>query len=366
MSIPNSIIHAFKKCKSAKELWNSLQQMYEGSHDVKENKKDMLKQKFENFCQENNEKMASQYLRYVRLVDELIAAGVNMENQDVIRKFLRSLPHAWNIYFVTIQRIEDFRTLKLGEFLGILSAYQMEIDAQESKQTTYVPHGSTPLYAPIHNPPFQNYQLIHQLNSTPIITFPETQTPSTSHSNPFQTQLHCSHLDVSTSNNALMANDSNSTFKVIDEMCTPECLEKLISYNGSMLKSMMSLSQYKLLEKNFLEVERNYKEKIIELEKIISTKYVQTGSTSSSEYVTCSSDKSHRARSGYRNVSIEKVQVNHSNQSHAGISKSKTCQSSSEKYNSESSARRNFQKSSKDQPTCLVYGDTDHYATNCF
>ncbi|KAD4585521.1 hypothetical protein E3N88_23122 [Mikania micrantha] len=43
MAIPNSIIHAFKKCKSAQELWNSLQQMYEGSEDVKENKKDMLK-----------------------------------------------------------------------------------------------------------------------------------------------------------------------------------------------------------------------------------------------------------------------------------------------------------------------------------
>ncbi|KAD7117967.1 hypothetical protein E3N88_05235 [Mikania micrantha] len=62
MAIPNSIIHAFKKCKSAQELWNSLQQMYEGSEDVKENKKDMLKQKFENFCQQNNEKMTSQYL----------------------------------------------------------------------------------------------------------------------------------------------------------------------------------------------------------------------------------------------------------------------------------------------------------------
>ncbi|KAD2223654.1 hypothetical protein E3N88_41620 [Mikania micrantha] len=93
-----------KKCKSAKELWKFLQQMYEGSDDVKENKKDMLKQKFENFCQENNEKVASQYLRYVQLVDELTAAGVKLENQDMIRKFLRSLPLAWNIHSVTIQR----------------------------------------------------------------------------------------------------------------------------------------------------------------------------------------------------------------------------------------------------------------------
>ncbi|KAD3336673.1 hypothetical protein E3N88_32192 [Mikania micrantha] len=127
MAIPNSIIHAFKKCKSAQELWNSLQQMYEGSEDVKENKKDTLKQKFENFCQQNNEKMTSQYLRYVQLVDELVAACVKMENQDVIRKFLRSLPQAWNIYSVAIRRTENLRTLKLSELFGILSAYQMEI-----------------------------------------------------------------------------------------------------------------------------------------------------------------------------------------------------------------------------------------------
>ncbi|KAD5961365.1 hypothetical protein E3N88_12838 [Mikania micrantha] len=168
MSIPNSIIHAFKKCKSAQELWNSLKQMYEGSEDVKENKKDMLKQKFENFCQQNNENMSSQYLRYVQLVDELTTAGVTLDNQDVLRKFLRSLPKAWNIYSVTIRRTENLKTLTLGELFGILSAYQMELDAQESK-VSHLPSGSAALYAPINNPPYQNYQPLYHSTSTPTI-----------------------------------------------------------------------------------------------------------------------------------------------------------------------------------------------------
>ncbi|KAD5961007.1 hypothetical protein E3N88_12480 [Mikania micrantha] len=184
MPIPNSIIHAFKKCKSAQELWNSLQHMYEGYEDVKENKKDMLKRKFENFCQQNNEKMTSQYLRYVQLVDELVSAGVKMENQDVIRKFLRSLPHAWNIYSVAIRRIENLRTLKLSELFGMLGAYQMEIDAQEPKPTHATP-GSAALYAPINNSPYQSYQPVYHPTSTPIVSFPETSTPSTTHTNPF-------------------------------------------------------------------------------------------------------------------------------------------------------------------------------------
>ncbi|KAD4178673.1 hypothetical protein E3N88_27264 [Mikania micrantha] len=183
MSIPNSIIHAFKKCKSAQELWNSLKQMYEGSEDVKENKKDMLKQKFENFCQQNNENMSSQYLRYVQLVDELTTAGVTLDNQDVLRKFLRSLPKAWNIYSVTIRRTENLKTLTLGELFGILSAYQMELDAQESK-VSHSPSGSAALYAPINNPPYQSYQPLYHSTSTPTVTFPETPNSSNLASNP--------------------------------------------------------------------------------------------------------------------------------------------------------------------------------------
>ncbi|KAD6119379.1 hypothetical protein E3N88_10650 [Mikania micrantha] len=144
MAIPNSIIHAFKKCKSAQELWNSLQQMYEGSEDVKENKKDMLKQKFENFCQQNNEKMTSQYLRYVQLVDELVAAGVRMKNQDVIRNTLCT-------------------------------------------------------------PPYQSYQPIYRPTSTPIVSFPETPTPSTTHTNPFSNPTPL----VTSGQGAFMAEETN-------------------------------------------------------------------------------------------------------------------------------------------------------------
>ncbi|KAD6453879.1 hypothetical protein E3N88_08585 [Mikania micrantha] len=164
--------------------------------------------------------MSSQLPRCVQLVDEFTTAGVTLDNQDVIRKFP-------------------------GELFGILSAYQMELDAQESK-VSHLPSGSAALYAPINNPPYQSYHIL----------------PS---------YLHFHSEDASISNSALMANDSSSSNKVTNNMCTPECLETLTVYKKINSQLCNELESLQFVKANFFEAERNYKEKIEEMEKTISS-----------------------------------------------------------------------------------------------
>lgn len=94
-SIPNSIFVGFKHWQSAKELWEALKLHYAGSADSKENKKDMLKQRFENFTHKEGESTTEQYFRYVELIHSLQALGVKYENRDILRKLLSALHSEW-------------------------------------------------------------------------------------------------------------------------------------------------------------------------------------------------------------------------------------------------------------------------------
>ncbi|KAK9071706.1 hypothetical protein SSX86_008135 [Deinandra increscens subsp. villosa] len=97
-ALPNSILVGFKGYKTAHGLWNALSEMYEGSSEVKENKKDVLKQRYEKFTYKTGESMPNQYLRFVSLLDELQKVEVKTEQANANRKFLGSLPPAWTIY----------------------------------------------------------------------------------------------------------------------------------------------------------------------------------------------------------------------------------------------------------------------------
>ncbi|KAD3067890.1 hypothetical protein E3N88_35770 [Mikania micrantha] len=268
--------------------------------------------------------------------------------------------------------------------------------------------------------------------------------------------------DASISNSALIANDSTSSFKVTDDMCTPECLEKLNVFKRINSQVSNELESLQVVKANFFECERNYKQKIEEMEKTISSlkhedtnkqcqinnllerlttaktelvlaesyrdkflsqgekyeklfrmssttelvnkngaglgynkveppsaytsimdvrckpvvnlvydeeldihKVTQTENLSDlnpNDYVTCPSDKSKRGRSKERKASFSGKRVNYQGNKSVGASKPSTAVNQS----SSSINQNQYQPFLNNQPTCLMCGDKNHFAADCF
>ncbi|KAI3815536.1 hypothetical protein L1987_15207 [Smallanthus sonchifolius] len=109
MCLPNEVFHNFRSYKAAKELWEDLEKMFAGSEEVKENRRDILKQQYENF----------------------------VWKEDILKKFIRSLPSCWTLYTVSIRRTENLKTLQMTELFGMLKTYELEMIQAKERSSSY-------------------------------------------------------------------------------------------------------------------------------------------------------------------------------------------------------------------------------------
>ncbi|KAI3681570.1 hypothetical protein L6452_36370 [Arctium lappa] len=89
LAIPNEYQHQFCNCTDAEMLWNALEKRFSGTKSTKRNQKAILKQQYENFMSTKNESMTQTFDRFNKLIGELATVGVQIDQDDLNRKFLR-------------------------------------------------------------------------------------------------------------------------------------------------------------------------------------------------------------------------------------------------------------------------------------
>ncbi|XP_074342462.1 uncharacterized protein LOC141680027 [Apium graveolens] len=83
-------------CKTAKEIWDSLETQCQGTMAIKKNKRDVLVQEYEQFDINVNESITDIYDRFLTLLNDLSLVGKEYERDDSNTKFLRALPQDWD------------------------------------------------------------------------------------------------------------------------------------------------------------------------------------------------------------------------------------------------------------------------------
>ncbi|KAJ9542375.1 LOW QUALITY PROTEIN: hypothetical protein OSB04_028881 [Centaurea solstitialis] len=129
-AIPNEYQHQFMNCENAKVLWQTLEKRFAGSKSTKRNQKAILRQQYENFMSSKNETMTQTFDRYNKLIGELATVGVQIDNDDINRKFLRSLGEEWTMYTVSLRQSEDLENKELDDLYNDLRVFEAEVEAK--------------------------------------------------------------------------------------------------------------------------------------------------------------------------------------------------------------------------------------------
>ncbi|KAI3684712.1 hypothetical protein L6452_33937 [Arctium lappa] len=84
-----------------------------GTKSIKRNQRDVLKQQFN------------------KLIGELPTVGVKMEQDDINRKFLRSLGNEWTMYTVSYRQSDNLEEKELADLYNDLRVFESEVEAKK-------------------------------------------------------------------------------------------------------------------------------------------------------------------------------------------------------------------------------------------
>jgi len=111
---------------TAKELWEALENLYEGNEEMKESRREMLSQKFDAFNHVPGETLESQIQRFVALVSEMKFNDMVVDNSVMNKMLVNILPRSWDSNVTLIKRTKDLARLTLSETISLIKSYDLD------------------------------------------------------------------------------------------------------------------------------------------------------------------------------------------------------------------------------------------------
>jgi hypothetical protein len=122
-------------CESAKEAWQILETIYEGTKLVKSAKLQMLISKFEEIKMLEDETFGEFYSKMSDLRNSMVSLGKPISDVKFIQKILRSLPERFRIKVTTIEESKDLEEIKIEELVGSLQTYELSLPPVKKLKT---------------------------------------------------------------------------------------------------------------------------------------------------------------------------------------------------------------------------------------
>ncbi|KZV21839.1 hypothetical protein F511_06549 [Dorcoceras hygrometricum] len=128
-----------KTCTTAKDIWEKLVQICEGSDETKENKLTVAQQKYESIKMKDGETMTEFDERFSEIVIELNSLGKEYSNRELVLKVMRALPREWDVKTMAMRESKDLNNLDLHDLFANLKAYEFELETRSEAPSTSQP-----------------------------------------------------------------------------------------------------------------------------------------------------------------------------------------------------------------------------------
>ncbi|GJR47004.1 retrovirus-related pol polyprotein from transposon TNT 1-94 [Tanacetum coccineum] len=210
--LPPEVYALVRNHKVAKELWERIQLLMQGTSLTKQERECKLYDKFDKFAYKKGETLHDFYFRFSLLLNDMNIYNIKLEQFQVNTKFLNTLPLEWSKFATYVKLVRDLHTTNIDQLhaylgqhefhayevrlvhernsdpLALVATHQMTQSPYQTHQNSYQNSQFQPqvsLYqSPQHSSPYQSQQCSSNQLSTPLsITYPSNDYQSSVHHN---------------------------------------------------------------------------------------------------------------------------------------------------------------------------------------
>ena len=128
--LSDTIFTKFAHCKSTKEIWDKLRNIYEGDTKFKEAKLQTYRGQFEQLKMKEYENISSYFLRVNQTVNAIIGLGEEIKESVIVQNVLRSLPMRFDPKISALEERADLNSTSMDELHGIFTTYEMRTNTK--------------------------------------------------------------------------------------------------------------------------------------------------------------------------------------------------------------------------------------------
>nr|GEV34901.1 hypothetical protein [Tanacetum cinerariifolium] len=181
--LPLEVYALVSSHKVAKELWERIQMLVQGTSLTKQERKCKLYDEFDKFAYRKGESLHDYYPRFSLLLNDINIYNMKLEQFQVNMKFLNTLPHEWSKFVTDVKLVRDLHTTNVDQLYAYLG--QHEYHANEVRLMHE--RTSNPLALVSHH---QMNNLTYQQHQQPYHPHQLQPQVSTYQSSQYATQYH--------------------------------------------------------------------------------------------------------------------------------------------------------------------------------
>ena len=146
-SLDNVMYNNIVNCDTAKQIWEKIEILCEGTEEVRSNQRRILISQYEGFMAKPKEGITDVFERFNKLINDLQLHDKFYDVEEVNLKFLLTLPDHLEQKISAIREGRDLSRITLEVLYGVLKTYELEMIQKKSLRAGqgYVMDGSSAL-----------------------------------------------------------------------------------------------------------------------------------------------------------------------------------------------------------------------------